>query len=513
MSDTDILFGLTAAAGLLVYKLYKDSRTHELSLPSSPKSYPLIGNLLSLPSGHEHLGFMKLGEELENKIISLNVFGTTIVILNDRKDAENLLDKRSRVYSDRSCPPLVQEPSLLGWGDFASLVGYGDRWRKYRRLMNPWLTKKAIIAHHKHQEHATRKLLQRLLGRHQNVMSSHGLEAELYLSVSETLLHSIYGYEAATSDDRFLVEAREVLGFLAKSALSSNYLVNVLPILKYVPEWFPGAGWKRDAIKWRKRKEALIKDIYNIGLKNMNKNKSVDIIAGSMRAQALKIGLTKEEADDYVEQITITMFAGGTDTTVNTLLMFFTAMLLYPNIWKKAQNEIDSVLGQSRLPKMEDQAQLGYIDRIVQETLRWAPVTPIAFPHTCFQDDVYEGYRIPKGAIVIGNVWAMTRDETVYGNPEIFDPDRYLDPATPPSPVFGWGRRRCPGLHFAQASLFVAIASILMVFDLEAVKDENGQDILPSGGMIKAAVLSPELFEFKLTPRSAKHEELIRDIL
>ncbi|CEL56349.1 O-methylsterigmatocystin oxidoreductase OS=Aspergillus parasiticus GN=ordA PE=3 SV=1 [Rhizoctonia solani AG-1 IB] len=160
---------------------------------------------------------------------------------------------------------------------------------------------------------------------------------------------------------------------------------------------------------------------------------------------------------------------------------------------------------------MEDRTRLGCVDRIIEETLRWGPVTPIALPHTCFKDDTYKGYRIPKGALVTGNVWAMTRDETVYKDARSFDPDRYLDPATPPSPVFGWGRRRCPGVHFAQASLFITIASILTAFDIGSAKDEDGKDILPSGKMIDSLVVMPEHFEFKLTPRSAKHEELIKN--
>ncbi|CAE6452905.1 unnamed protein product [Rhizoctonia solani] len=108
------------------------------------------------------------------------------------------------------------------------------------------------------------------------------------------------------------------------------------------------------------------------------------------------------------------------------------------------------------------------------------------------------------------NAWAITHDETAYANPEAFDPDRYLDPSTPPSPVFGWGRRRCPGIHFAQGSLFITIASILMAFDIGVIKDDNGKDVLPSGKMINAMVLIPERFVFKLTPRSASHEELVR---
>ncbi|EUC67016.1 cytochrome P450 family oxidoreductase, partial [Rhizoctonia solani AG-3 Rhs1AP] len=230
----------------------------------------------------------------------------------------------------------------------------------------------------------------------------------------------------------------------------------------------------------------------------------------SLRSQALKLGLTEGEADEYVKQVLIVLVGGGTDTTVNTLLMFFSAMVLYPKVQKKAQEELDSVIGNTRLPTIEDRNQLKYIEMIMQETLRWAPVTPIAIPHTCFQDDTYKGYYIPKGAILIGNVWAMTRDPTVYTDPEVFNPDRYSDPSTPPSPLFGWGRRRCPGVHFGEASVFIVIASILMSFNIEVTQDENGKDVLPSGEVVDSIILIPQKFMFKLTPRSPTHMGLIQ---
>ncbi|KDN35142.1 hypothetical protein RSAG8_11830, partial [Rhizoctonia solani AG-8 WAC10335] len=202
------------------------------------------------------------------------------------------------------------------------------------------------------------------------------------------------------------------------------------------------------------------------------------------------MGLTEEEADDYAKQTSITIIA---------------AMVLHPKVQKKAQEELDSVFGNERVPTLEDRARLGYVDRIVQETLRWGPVGPLALPHTCFQDDTYKGYRIPKGAIV-----AMTHDETVYKNADVFDPDRYLDPSTPLTPGFRWGRRHCPGTHFAEASLFITIASVLTKFDIGVAQDENGKDIIPSRKMNNSSLLTPQNFIFKLTPRSTRHEELIR---
>ncbi|CUA71440.1 O-methylsterigmatocystin oxidoreductase [Rhizoctonia solani] len=402
---------------------------------------------------------MQLSKQLGSKIISLSVFGTTIVVLNDKDDAINLLDKRSAIYSDRTCPPLVQDPSLLNWGDFGSLIGYGDRWRR---------------------------------------------------SVSETLLRSLYGYQTESSSDPFLVRSKELFLYLSSAPLPSKYLVNTLPSLRYVPAWCPGAGWKREVLEWRKEKESLINDIYDVGLENMKKDENSPLIVASLRNQALKLGLTKEEADEDVKQVSITLYGAGTETAVHTLLMLFLAMVLYPEVQRKAQAEIDSVIGSGRLPTFEDQARLGYVERLIQETLRWAPVTPLAVPHTCFRDDTYKGYHIPKGTIVMGNIWAMTRDETVYKDPEVFDPDRFLDPSIPPAPAFGWGRRRCPGVHFAESTLFIFVTSLLATFNIGIAQDENGEDIIPSRKMTNSLVLAPEEFPVKLTPRSMAYKDLVR---
>ncbi|KAJ1306345.1 hypothetical protein OPQ81_007352 [Rhizoctonia solani] len=511
--STIIIAALTLFAATWAYRHRKNKEVSSFPLPPSPKSYPLIGHLLSIPSEYQHLGYAELSKQLSSDIISLTVFGQTLVILNKREDAINLFEKRSAAYSDRTCPLTATDPSLLDWGNFGSLIGYGDRWRRYRRLMNPWLTKKAVIVFEESQERAARHLLQRLLKDDKVTRSSHDIEAELYLSVSAALIRSIYGHEPASSSDEVLVRSRTVFSYLSKCTLPPNFYVNTFPVLMYVPEWFPGAGWKRDVKGWRKEKESFLSDTYQLGLDNMKKRPDKPLMLTSLRNQALKLGLTQQEADDHVAQLTVTLFSGGTDTVVDTLLIFMLAMVLNPEVQKRAQEELDSVVGDTRLPSFQDRSQLGSIERIVQETLRWNPTTPVAFPHTCFRDDTYKGYHIPKGAIVIGNVWAMTRDEDVYKSPENFNPDRFLDSSTPPSPLFGWGRRRCPGVYFAESSLFITIASILMVFDIKPALDEHGHDILPNQRMTNSLVVAPEPFTFRLVPRSSGHKELVQNSL
>jgi hypothetical protein len=91
--------------------------------------------------------------------------------------------------------------------------------------------------------------------------------------------------------------------------------------------------------------------------------------------------------------------------TAATLSWFLLAMMVYPDVQKKAQAELDEVVGRGQLPTFAHYEKLPYIRALVKETLRWWPIGPLGIPHRIIQDDTYEGYHIPKGAICIPNVW------------------------------------------------------------------------------------------------------------
>jgi cytochrome P450 len=84
---------------------------------------------------------------------------------------------------------------------------------------------------------------------------------------------------------------------------------------------------------------------------------------------------------------------------------FFLAMTLFPEAQAAAQAELDAVVGPARLPTLADRAQLPYLGALLTELLRWAPVAPQALPHAANADGTFRGHFIPKGAIVIANVW------------------------------------------------------------------------------------------------------------
>ena len=98
---------------------------------------------------------------------------------------------------------------------------------------------------------------------------------------------------------------------------------------------------------------------------------------------------------------------GDADTTVRAIRGFFLAMLLHPHVLQRARQEVDAVTGGAgvRLPGFEDRERLPYVNAIVQEVLRWAPVAPMGLPHVNMEDVEYEGMHIPKGSIVKPNTW------------------------------------------------------------------------------------------------------------
>ncbi|ESK82650.1 cytochrome p450 [Moniliophthora roreri MCA 2997] len=186
----------------------------------------------------------------------------------------------------------------------------------------------------------------------------------------------------------------------------------------------------------------------------------------SMQLEARKHesgGNLTQKQEDIIRWCSSALYAGGADTTVSVMRLFFLLMSLYPNVQKRAQAEIDEVVGQDRLPNIGDRDDLPYTNALVKEIVRWAPPAPLGLPHRVTTDDEYMGYRIPEGATN-------------------FDPTRYLSDTPQPDPrkfVFGFGRRVCPGAQFAEDSVFFNISRILSTFDISKSVGEDGMGVEP----------------------------------
>lgn len=220
------------------------------------------------------------------------------------------------------------------------------------------------------------------------------------------------------------------------------------------------------------------------------------------------------EAEEDIKEVTATAFVGGAETAVSVFGTFFHAMLVNPDVQQKAQEELDAVVGTQRLPDYSDRHTLPYIEAVYREVMRWRPVLPLGVSHATLEEDIYNGYYIPKGSVVIANIWAMAHDEPIYTQPELFRPERFLDDSGQLNDddlvvAFGFGRRICPGRHMASATVWLTIATVLSTFNITKAKDVDGNEI-PVGDEYSNGLVSHKLpFSCSIVPRSPVARNLI----
>jgi cytochrome P450 len=385
-----------------------------------------------------------------------------------------------------------------------------------RKVTHSLLSVKAVKNYDPYQELERKQMLDEILTNPDKFYSS---LQRFTTSLTATLL---FGWRAPSTADSKLRELdREFAALQAALGTAAAALLDAFPILRFLPEaLLPVKGRVRRALQmghevhmenWYAVKEDIEKGTIHPCMS-----------VGLARAQE-KEGITDVEAAYTVGNI----LEGGMETTSTTLYAFIQAMLLFPEVQAKAQEEIDRVVGSDRLPVMADAADLPYIRRCVKEIVRWFVVGPLgAVPHACTRDDVYMGYKIPKGAPIMLNAWAIMTDRDRYKEPRHFNPDRFAedsdgvsmaemaahpDPSKRDTVGFGAGRRICPGMWVADRSLFLGITGILWSFSITPKKDAQGRDMLPDADdLVVAIAAKPATFEANILPRDEKRARIVR---
>ncbi|KAF8187480.1 cytochrome P450 [Pholiota molesta] len=482
--------------GLVLLKI-AFKRPSVAPLPPGPRRWPLLGNLPQMPTSREWLTFADWGKKWGN-IVSVSIFGQTMIIVNSAQMAIDMLEKEGSIYSDR--PRLEMGGELVGWKSSTVLIPYGDRCRNQRKLFRQCIgTASAMARFHPSGELEAHKFLRRVLA------TPDDLAGHVRHTAGALILRIAYGYKVKEKDDPFVNTADVAMEQFGLSTAPGGFLVNLVPALKHIPAWFPGAGFKKTAVEWAATLNEMVEEPYHFVKEQMASG--TPELEESYTSQLLsQPGLTKEQEYD-IKWSAATLHAGGADTTVVSIKVFFLAMALNPEAMKKAQEEIDSVTGNERLPCFEDRPNLPYVNAVQLEVLRWHTIAPNAIPHRVTEDNIFNGYLIPKGSLVFPNVWKMMHDPAVYKDPMTFNPERFLGPNAETDPklaVFGFGRRICPGRVMADASVFMSIAMSLAVFNIAPHKDE----VLVHEQM-PGTVSHPKPFKLSITPRSNKAVELI----
>ncbi|KAK6507201.1 hypothetical protein TWF481_005651 [Arthrobotrys musiformis] len=504
------------AIPLVVYLIYRYAfQNRHRRLPPGPKPLPLLGNIFDLPPPGvpEYQHWLKHKDKYGG-ISSVSALGMTLVIIHDRKIVYDLLEQGASKTSGR--PYMLFANELCGYESMVLFQGNTSLLRRYRKLLHQELgTKVSVTQFRGAQELEVNRQLVRSLKQPGTWFKN------LETTAGATILKTTYGYNVEPDKPDALVElVVRMLKEFSLAAVPYSWLVDSVHILRYLPEGFPGASFQKTARQWKKSVENASSLPYQFARRQMaagcNRQSYVSkLVEKCKQGEDGKGAVLSPEDEQAITWTAANLYGAGADTSAITMTAFTLAMILFPEVQRKAQEEIDRVVGNDRLPGFEDREQLPYVNAVVKEAIRWWAVTPLGFIHTADEDIEYNGYFIPKGAYFLPSIWWFLHDPNVYADPEAFEPERFLSPRNEPDPMsdaFGYGRRICPGRFFADAGIFINIAKSLAAFNFSKAVDENGKEVDVAVKGKPGVVGYVDEFEFRLTPRSSKHIDLVKQL-
>ncbi|KAL0572047.1 hypothetical protein V5O48_009905 [Marasmius crinis-equi] len=371
--------------------------------------------------------------------------------------------------------------------------------RAHRRTFNQFFNPRVVRDYYPLQRIRSLSLVKKLTSSPEDFFN-HVHQKCIQSYTGSLVLEIAYGYTLSSNYDPYVKLAYDANEGLTAAGVPGAFLVDFVPILRFIPGWFPGATFKHKAKHWAKCSDELVNRPWEWLKEQMEygtaapsfftrhlERAQTSVVAASSSGSAE--GENSTQAEEVIKNTAAVAYQTGAETTTSALLSFILAMALHPEFQTAAQAEIDALFGpegeNGKLPDFDDKdkKRLPYIEAVLKEVLRWNPVGPLSVAHRSVEDDVYDGYFIPGGTTVIPNSWAVLHSEDLYGpNPMSFDPGRFtrgevkLDPE---NVAFGYGRRACLGRHFALNTLWISMVYILSTFDIKKPLDSDGKEVEP----------------------------------
>ncbi|KAK4152517.1 phenol 2-monooxygenase [Chaetomidium leptoderma] len=412
-------------------------------------------------------------------IFSLKVGPATSIVISSPRLIKQLVDKKSNLYSSR---PASHVGNIIGNGDHLLLMQYSDRWRTCRKLVHQFFMEQMVVKNHIDVVDAEAVQMLRDF-----VVQPDGYMKHPKRFSNSIIMSLIYGTRTPTIKTRHMVKLYDLMENWSKVMEAGNTPpVDIFPFLKLVPEKFLGM-WRSRAQDVGTEMTALYGEWVEYVIERRKNSGSRDCFLDRILDQREKLDIDNHG----LYFLCGTVMEGGSDTTSSLVISFIHAMTKWPEVLKKAQAEMDRVVGEDRTPTWDDYAKLPYIAACVKEAHRWRPVTPLGFPHSLAEDDWVDGMFLPKGSDIFINAYGMHHDEGRFPDPDTFNPDHFKGVTALASELangdyanrdhygYGSGRRLCPGIHLAERNLFLAIAKLVWAFNIGPGKDASGQVIEP----------------------------------
>ena len=482
---------------LLVVKLGQIWR-RKAALPPGPIGWPIIGHLPMLGT-HPHLYFMKLWR-MYGPFVYIRMGSRDTLIVNGYKACQDVFrdNVNGSMFADR---PDFESFSVMlpeyvqGFG----LAAYSEEWRIKKRILTAAL--KIITTKQNVHDLIWRNALELAdtLGKQQ--ISTDPREY-IKNATASVVFPLVFGEEedfTLSPASQELFESVEKFHEYQKAGGNPG---DLFPWVSYI---YHTSGFKK-FIKTERRISEICKqqfDEHTIFYQEENVKDMIDVLIFTSK-HICKQRLNHMSSEN-VQDVGIQSIVGaGLVTTTTVFQWMFIYIAAYPDFKNRVHEEICKIIGTERQARIEDMTSMPFTMAYIYEILRHTTIVPLAFPHATIGEAKINQYVIPKGTLVFPNLWSVSRDETIWINPEIFDPNRFMtDDGNCFDKkkgylvlTFGCGKRSCPGEQLVLIQLFIFFVTLLQKLDIS--EDKNHPLSFES---VFGLALHPKPFKVLITPR------------
>jgi cytochrome P450 len=346
MADNSLILSalVPLLVGLFFFLRRKDTRT---DFPPGPSPIPILGNIHQLPLQKSFFKLTEWGREY-GPIVGLQLGPQKAVVLNTWTAVRDLLDQRGAIYSSRPSIPIVQHMELAD--AHAALMKYDKNWRRARKTIAEFLKDSEVEKRAEVQNAEATQMIW-------EIMTNPGEYREHVMrSFAAVVLATVYGRRGKHAEtNRFFEINGEWSALLDPGAVPP---LDVFPFLKYVPDWLtPWRGWRERADDLKRNQDAEYTELFQHARDRVAQGKADDSFVARLLMEQENEGYTDHE----LEHIAGLLLEGGSETSAMTFLTFMLAMIGFPESQKRAQEEVDAVFGEWKMPDEIDATKLPYL--------------------------------------------------------------------------------------------------------------------------------------------------------
>ena len=464
----------------------RSSQNKEKTLPG-PKPVPVFGNSFQVDIHRLHLSLYDFVKDY-GKIFQINLMGQTLVILNDASLVRKAFGSMEYgdVINDR--PATFFGKYVLGNCGIA-LANWDIKMTIKRKL---WHSAFRLYGNStEHYKDVTKGEMARLV---EDIEKTKGNDVDVYSllnkSVANSMIRFMTGTPPEANDVDQIWQFTNVVDIVLNPG-TTMIIYDVVPFVRHLPGYFgrlfQSAVSARDYIL--ERCYFRFKRLPTTSSEGKLEPGFINALI-QLQTEHNRDKFENPLDDEQIKGIVLDIITGGVVSTTANLTNIVALLLVHKHIAKRVQEEIDTIIGTENLPSLSDKDRMPYTMATILEGLRYTSGGgPLGGPHVAKSDVTFEGFYIAKGAVFFANQWFIHHDPSVWSDPWVFNPERFLDEEgrllQPDDDIyynlmpFSAGRRKCMGEEMALSLMFLYVATIFQSYDVCVGSDGVFPDINP----------------------------------